>query len=163
MTEPVKATAADALKLMRAISARTQEFKQLVESLWELGQMGPTAVPPLLDAVADQSESPFTRTWALYLVEENGGLGLKGTREVLLANLADPNPAVRRASLRGLGHLGDASLVPLIAPYLDDHGVDVDSWWEDDCTVAHAAAAALRSIGTTEALQSLEGHGGAGA
>ena len=163
MSEPATATAGKALGLLRAVSSNSRTHKELVESLWEFGQMGPAAVPELLKAFADPSEAPYTRHWAMYLVERNGGLELGGTREVLITAMADPSPDVRRTALASLGALGDPSLVPFISSFLGDQGTDNAAWFEDDRTVSHAAAAALRKIGTSEALEALEQKGGAGA
>ena len=155
MNEPAKATAGGALSLIRAVNLQTQPFKLLVESLWDFGQLGSVAVPEFLDAFANPAESPFTRHWAMYLVRQNGGMAMERTHEVLLAAIADPSPVVRRSALDALGSIGDSSFIPVIASCLADQEKDDGSWDEADCTVAHAAAEALRKIGTPEALEAL--------
>ena len=68
----------------------------------------------------------------MYLIEQNSGMSLQGTQQVLLGVISDPSPVVRRSALAALGRLGDPSLVPVFVGCLADQGRDDESWWEDD-------------------------------
>lgn len=84
------------------------------------------------------------------------------TIDALVAELLrvtdDASPAVRWAALHGLGALGADAAVPTIRRHLCDEGEVPGAWFEDDCRVSHAAAAALRRIGTEEAMRALAVH-----
>lgn len=132
------------------------EIEARVRALVELEGHGAAALEPLARAVCNASASEISRVWAISAICRIGDDRDSTCSRALRRALEDRAAVVRWAALHGLGALRVESAVAEIARHLDDHAESETAWFEDDCLVSHAAAAALRKIGPAEALQALE-------
>ena len=104
------------------------------------------AVPFLCAMMANEDETEVGRIWAAISLEN---IKPEATEELLDASsraLATKYASLRRAVLNLLGATGSAKVVPLVRDFVDDHEQDPLAWFDDDCTVSHAAQAALRRV-----------------
>jgi hypothetical protein len=54
--------------------------------------------------------------------------------------------ALRINAINVLASLGDVDSIPILEPFLDDHEEDPGAWFEDSCTPAQNARAALEKL-----------------
>jgi hypothetical protein len=106
--------------------------------------------------VVDPAASEIARVWAAIAIAQIGDDVDRCTSAALIGALASSAPAVRWSSLHALGQLHAEHAVPAIANCLHDDSEVVGAWFDDDCRVSQAAQAALREIGTSEALHALD-------
>jgi HEAT repeat protein len=138
------------------------EISGRVAAVAGLAGHGVSALAALASVLRDDDACDIAKVWAITAIGQIGDDRQRTAfRELLIA--ADSESAiVRWAALHGLGGLRAADAVPVIAKHLADHAEIPNAWFEDDCRVSHAAAEALRRIGTEDALRALaEGTPGA--
>ena len=117
-------------------SAREKAFDRLVA-------LGATDTQYLYDTAQDKTASTRHRWVAIRAL---GKIKSPESERILLRLLSDPEPAIRTASLGGLGDLGKDSNLSMVARHLDDEAI-----------IARAAAAeALGKIGAVKGISFLE-------
>jgi len=132
------------------------DFDARLKALAAFAEAGPSGLGRLSEVVQDTVRSVTARIWATQAIAHIGKDDKKHTaRTALTILLSESDPSLRRAALNALGNLKDESVIPLIVGYLNDNTEDESAWFEDDCTVGHAAAKALETIGTTTAKTAL--------
>lgn len=114
---------------------------------------GPAAVPFLSRMLSNENETEIGRTWAAISLEQIKPAATRELLDVAARALAASDPSIRRAVLNLLGATASPEVIPLVRRYLGDDGRDPSAWFDDDCTVSHAAEAALQRIGTPEARE----------
>lgn len=111
---------------------------------FKLGQMrNPVIVPDLIAAANDPDN-----TVRAFLASALAAVG-PSARPRLQTALHHPSAYVRQTVVSALRHMGDSSVVPEIAPLLDD----------PDETVRQTTADALRAIDTPESREALRRSG----
>lgn len=136
----------------------SSELADRVAALGALAAHGSDAFDDVVTLLRDEAADPFGRVWAIHALGPMATERWSDIVAVLLPLTDDPSPAVRWAALHKLGVLEADAAVPTIRRHLSDEGEVPGAWFEDDCRVSHAAAAALRRIGTEEAMRALAEH-----
>lgn len=104
---------------------------------------------PLVELLLDGSAPTIARVWACIGLRDVS-LDEEGiVADALLSTLRAREPALRWMALKAIAAQRLAYAVPAIRGLVNDDEVVPGAWWEDDCTPAHAARAALASLGTS--------------
>jgi HEAT repeat protein/cyclophilin family peptidyl-prolyl cis-trans isomerase len=110
------------------------EHMVAVEAVRSLGRLGdPAATPTLMTLLQSPKTDRRLRLEAIMAIGSTGG---EGAYDSLLDNLADPNPPMRAAALRGLAQLDPEGFVTVLS------GLDPDPHW----TVRAALASILGTL-----------------
>lgn len=134
---------------------RSSKIEDRVGALEALAQIGPPALAVLAEIVGAPDEQIVTRYWAALAIGRVGDRPDGVGAQALIALLEERAAALRRGALEALGQLGHEAHVPTLARFLTDHTEIEAAWFSDDCTVAHAAEAALRKVGGPAAERAL--------
>jgi hypothetical protein len=131
-------------ELVRELGA--DEIQQRVRAIaWAAGQ-GTAGAQRLAEVLRRPDASPRAQTWAMIGLGQMGRAIAGVVREAVVEKLSDPSPMTRRAAIRTLEGLRDVASRDAIAALVSDDVVDPSAWFDDDCTVAHAARAALATL-----------------
>jgi HEAT repeat protein/cyclophilin family peptidyl-prolyl cis-trans isomerase len=113
---------------------KSPERTVAVEALRSLGRIGdPAAAPVLLEIIRTPKADPQLK---LEAVDALGNIASEGTTDTLLDSLADPNPSIRAAAIRGLIRRDPEGFVTVMS------GLDPDKHW----SVRAALAASLATL-----------------
>lgn len=101
------------------------------------------------------------RVWGLMAIGQLGPGIADRAHDGVMRCLSADSPTVRRAAIRTLGALRDATAITAIAKLTSDTTLDPSAWFDDDCTVAQTAALVLEDCkpSTTAALDAAVANG----
>lgn len=122
------------------------EIQQRVRAIaWAAGQ-GAAGAQRLAEVLRRHDASPRAQAWAMIGLGQMGRAVADVARDAVVEKLSDPSPMTRRAAIRTLEWMHDVASRDAIAALVADDTVDPSAWFDDDCTVAHAARAALAAL-----------------
>ena len=122
------------------------EIAQRVRAIaWAVGQ-GAAGAQRLAEVLRRPDASPRAQAWAMIGLAQMGPAVADVARDAVVEKLSDPSPMTRRGAIGTLERLHDVASRDAIAALVTDDTVDPGAWFDDDCTVAHAARAALATL-----------------
>lgn len=104
---------------------------------------------PLVKLLLDGSTATIARVWACIGLRDVSLDDEGVVADALMATLHSTEPALRWMALKAIAAQRLTHAVPAIRGLVNDDEAVPGAWWEDDCTPAHAARAALASLGTS--------------
>lgn len=120
----------------------SSDGQERIQALYYV-QEGKVPVEHVLAVIRNQSFSETARSWAI--ISLSRCRLTPPVRDTLLGCLTG-SVTVRINAINSLAALEDVESIPALEPFLDDHEEDHGAWFEDSCTVAQNARAALEKL-----------------
>jgi hypothetical protein len=133
---------------------RSGETQQVVLATMQAPGLGPQSLALASQVATDPLVPPHGRVWALNSVYLFAGSHRQVVCETVIAALADSAVGVRSLAVHIVGELGCEDAVPHLVNLLGDSAPDPGDW-SGEATVHDAVLAALRRLGTPQALAAL--------